>query len=96
MTDLHDGKKTEDGTVSNLAETMKQNMTNLFNFPKYSKNLDSKGLYHLIESSKFIISGLTNPAASHGRSSPPNTNLDDLKVVVSFLIMMINTLPFGK
>lgn len=94
---LHDGKKTEDGTVSNLAETMKQNITNLFDFPKYSKNLDTKGFYHLLESSKFIISGLANPAASHGKSTPPNITLDDIKVANSFLIMMINTLlPFGK
>ena len=94
---LHDGKVTEDGTVSNLAETMKQNITNLFDFPKYSKNLDTKGFFHLLESSKFIISGLANPAASHGKSSPPNITLDEVKVATSFLIMMINTLlPFEK
>lgn len=94
---LYDGKKTEDGTVSNLAETLKQNITNLFDFPKYSKNIDTKGFYHLLESSKFIISGLANPAASHGKSTPPNITLDDVKVASSFLIMMINTLlPFGK
>lgn len=97
ITLLHDGKKTEDGTVSNLAETIKRNITNLFDFPKYSQNLDNSGFYHLLESSKFIISGLANQAGSHGKSKPPKINLEDVEVAISFLIMMINTiLPFGK
>ncbi len=94
---LHDGKKTEDGTVWPLAETMRQNITNLFKFPKYSKNLDTKGFYYLLESSKFIISGLASTAASHGKSKPHIITLDEVKVATSFLIMMINTLlPFEK
>ena len=94
---LIDNKDTEDGIVTNLAETLKQNMNLLFKFPSYSKNLDDKGYFHLIESSKYIISGLANPAASHGKSSVPKIKIDEVKVAVSFLILLINTLlPFEK
>lgn len=94
---LDNGKNTEDGTVVPLAETVKKNIPNLFTFPIYSRNLDTQGYKNLIESSKSIISGMANQAGSHGKSSPPKVNLEDVKVAESFLIMLINTiLPFEK
>lgn len=97
ITTLNNGNNTEDGTIVPLAETIKQNIPNLFTFPTYSRNLDTQGYKNLIESSKFIISGMANQAGSHGKSSPPKVNLDDVKVAESFLVMLINTiLPFEK
>ena len=97
ITLLSDDKKTEDGTVAPLAESMKKNIPHLFSFPNYSQNLDTSGFYHLLESSKFVISGLANQGGSHGKQNPPKVKLEDVKVAVSYLIMMINTiLPFEK
>ncbi len=94
---LHNGKNTEDGVVSPLAQTIKNNINILFTFPSYSNNLDSHGIPHLIESSKFMISGMANPGGSHGKSSIPNVKKRDVKVAESFLILLINTLlPFEK
>ncbi len=97
ITTLHDGKNTEDGVVSNLAQTIKNNINTLFTFPSYSHNLDSQGVPHLIESSKFMISGLANPGGSHGKSTKPTVKKSEVKVAESFLILLINTLlPFEK
>jgi len=94
---LYDNKKTDEGTVSNLAETIKRNISKLFTFPKYSKNLDDKGFLHLIESSKYIVSGLANSGASHGKSTNISIKIEDVKVAFSFIILLINTLlPFEK
>ncbi len=94
---LHDLKNTEDGNVSNLAQTIKNNINTLFTFPSYSQNLDSQGIPHLIESSKFMISGLANPGGSHGKSTKPTVKKSEVKAAESFLILLINTLlPFEK
>ncbi len=97
ITTLHDGKNTEDGVISNLAQTIKININTLFTFPGYSKNLDSQGVPQLIESSKFMISGLANPGGSHGKSTKPTVKKSEVKAAESFLILLINTLlPFEK
>ena len=94
---LNNGTNTEDGTVDPLAQTIKTNISNLFDPPSYSKNLDTHGLPQLIESSKFIISGLANPGGSHGKSKPPKVSPQEVRIAESFLIMLINVLlPLEK
>jgi len=94
---LFDGEDTDKGTVSNLAQTVRNYINKLFKFPSYSKNLDTQGFFHLIESSKHVISGLANSGGSHGRSKPPKVRKDDVNVAQSYLILLINTLlPFLK
>ncbi|MGB5910962.1 MAG: hypothetical protein WBH31_07215 [Promethearchaeia archaeon] len=84
------------GTVSPLTETIRKNIFNIFKFPKYSKNMEI-GFKHLLESSKFIVSGLADDGGAHGKSILPKVKLSTLKANLSFIILLINTiLPFEK
>lgn len=88
--------KTEESDVSILAEAIRKNINNLFNFPKYSNNLDL-AIKALIESSKFFVSGMANPAGSHGQPKKPKVKFKDAKAAESFLVLLFNSLiPFEK
>ncbi|TKJ23997.1 MAG: hypothetical protein CEE43_02195 [Promethearchaeota archaeon Loki_b32] len=87
---------TEDGEVNPLAETIRKNVDSIFEFPEYSKNMD-KSVKSLIESSKTFISGMANPAGSHGQVKKPKVKFKEVKAVESFLTLLFNCLlPFER
>ncbi|MFX0135516.1 MAG: hypothetical protein ACFFDN_17865 [Candidatus Hodarchaeota archaeon] len=89
---LHDGKtETDKGTINPLAQTVRINITNIFEFPKYSKNMN-QGFESLLEASKFIVSGLADEGGSHGKSESPEVKLKEVKAIESFIILLINLL----
>lgn len=88
--------KTEQGEVNPLAETIRKNINSIFKFPEYSKNME-KSMESLIESSKTFISGMANPAGSHGQVKKPKVKFKEVKAVESFLTLLINCLlPFER
>ncbi len=89
---LSNNRNTEDGTVNPLAQTVKNKISTLFDFPSYSNNLDTQGFPQLIESSKYIISGMANPGGSHGQNIPPKIKLSEVRIAESYLLMLINVL----
>ncbi|MBY8988960.1 MAG: hypothetical protein KGD61_10945 [Candidatus Lokiarchaeota archaeon] len=88
--------RTEEGDVNSLAEAIRKNVSSIFEFPEYSKNM-AKSMKSLIESSKTFISGMANPAGSHGQVKKPQVKFKEVKAVESFLILLINCLlPFER
>lgn len=51
----------------------------------------------LIESNKSFISGMANPAGSHGQTKKPKVKFKEVKAAESLLILLFNSiLPFEK
>lgn len=88
---LNNNAVTEKGTIQPLADTIKRKIDNLFIFPPYSKNLKT-GFFHLIESSKFMVSGFADNGAVHGKSETHIISPIDFYSVVSFIITLIKLL----
>jgi len=88
--------KTEEGDAAILAEAIRKNIVKIFEFPKYSKNIE-ESVRSLLESSKFFISGMANPAGSHGQNIKVKVKLKEVKAAESYLILLFNSLiPFEK
>jgi len=93
---LYDGQPTEKGTINPVAETVRTNINSIFSFPPYSKNMET-GFNKLIETSKYIVSGLADDGGAHGKSNPSKVDMKTVKATESFIILLINTiLPFEK
>lgn len=88
--------ETEEGEVNPLAEAIRKNVDSIFKFPEYSKNM-VESIKSLVQSSKSFISGMANPAGSHGQIKKPKVKFKEVKAVESFLILLINCLlPFER